>query len=39
MFSLSTLRTHPVARLNGKTRCRAARYGFAQVGLSPTRFY
>src|SRR5215467_9329163 len=36
MFSLSTLRTHPVTRLNGKTRCRAASYGFTQVGLSPT---
>jgi len=34
----STLRTHPVTRLNGKTRCQAASYGFALVGLSPTRF-
>lgn len=39
MFSLSTLRTQPVTRLNGKTRCWAASSGFAQVGLSPTRFH
>src|SRR5262245_48591917 len=38
MFSLSTLRTHPVTRLNGKIRCRAASYDFARVGFSPTRF-